>query len=213
VTFGFNTAVQTATEAIDKLHSTAESHERVLVLEVMGRDAGWITLESGMAGTADVILLPEIPFDLDLICEKIRQRYDSGRRFAIVVAAEGARPVDGKQLYVATNVPGQADRLGGLAEQVAHEITKRTGYESRSLVLGHLQRGGTPSAYDRLISARFGVAAVRTIERGEFGTMVALDDHGIRAVPIADAIASIKNVPLNCDMMHTARDLGISFGD
>lgn len=213
VTFGFNTAVQTASEAIDKLHSTAESHERVMVLEVMGRHSGWIALESGVSGTADAILIPEIPYDIDKVCNKIRERYDNGRRFAIVVVAEGARPAGGEPFYLEKKVPGQADRLGGIADRVAREITECTGYESRSMVLGHLQRGGTPTSYDRLLAARFGAAAVRTIAQGEFGTMVALDPPNIIAVPIPDAIARIKTVPLSSDLMLTARDLGVSFGD
>jgi 6-phosphofructokinase 1 len=213
VTFGFNTAVQTASEAIDKLHSTAESHERVMVLEVMGRHTGWIALESGVSGTADVILIPEIPYDIEKICEKIRHRYESGRRFAIVVVAEGAKPVGGEGSFVAQNVPGQADRYGGVADQLGREIAEATGFETRAMVLGHLQRGGTPTAYDRLIAARFGAAAVRTIAQEQYGTMVALQNNEIRAVPIADAIATIKNVPLDSDVVMTARDLGISFGD
>ena len=213
VTFGFNTAVQTASEAIDKLHSTAESHERVMVLEVMGRTAGWIALESAISGTGDVILIPEIPYDIERVCAKIRARYENGRRFAIVVVAEGAAPLGGEASFVATNVPGEADRLGGLAERLAREIGRRTGFETRSMVLGHLQRGGTPTAYDRLIAARFGTAAVRAVELGQFGTMVALQNDEINAVPIVDAIATVKNVPLDSDLVRTARDLGISFGD
>lgn len=213
LTFGFNTAVQTASEAIDKLHSTAESHERVMVLEVMGRSTGWIALESGISGTADVILIPEIPFDIEKICKKLRARWDNGRRFAIVVVAEGAKPAGGEASFVAQKVPGQADRYGGIAERLAAEITEVTGYETRSMVLGHLQRGGTPTAFDRLIAARFGAAAVRAIEQGKFGTMVALQNNEILPVPIADAIATIKNVPLDSDSVRTARDLGISFGD
>lgn len=213
VTFGFNTAVQTASEAIDKLHSTAESHERVMVLEVMGRHAGWIALESGVSGTADVILIPEIPYDIEKVCDKIRDRYNHGRRFAIVVVAEGAHAVGGQPFYLEQKIPGQADRLGGIADRVAREITDCTGYESRSMVLGHLQRGGSPTAFDRLIAARFGAAAVRTIANGEFGTMVALNTPNIIAVPIPDAIARIKTVPLSADLVLTARDLGVSFGD
>lgn len=213
VTFGFQTAVQTASEAIDKLHSTAESHERVFVLEVMGRTTGWIALESGIAATADVILIPEIPFDFERVCEKIEQRYEHGRRFAIVVCSEGAAPRDGSASYVETNVVGKADRLGGLAERLAHQIGERTGRETRAMVLGHLQRGGMPTAFDRLIAMRFGAAAVRCVERGEFGTMVALDPPDIKAVPLEAAISQIKRVPLNSDLVQTARDVGISFGD
>jgi phosphofructokinase-like protein len=213
VTFGFQTAVQTATEAIDKLHSTAESHERVFVLEVMGRTAGWIALESGMSGTADVILIPEIPYDIDKVCEKIEARYESGRRFAIVVVAEGAAPISGAASFVETNVAGKANRYGGLAERLAKQIGEKTGRETRAMVLGHLQRGGIPTSFDRLIAMRFGAAAVRCVEQGQFGTMVALDPPNILAVPIEDAISRIKLVPLDSDIMQTARDVGISFGD
>lgn len=213
VTFGFQTAVQTATEAIDKLHSTAESHERVFVLEVMGRNTGWIALESGIAGSADVILIPEIPYDIEKVCEKIQARYDSGRRFAIVVVAEGATPRSGQASFVETNVAGRADRYGGIAQRLATQIAELTGRETREMVLGHLQRGGVPTAFDRLIATRFGAAAVRCVERNEFGTMVALDPPDIRAVPLADAISKIKHVPLHSDTMQTARDVGISFGD
>ena len=213
VTFGFQTAVQTATEAIDKLHSTAESHERVFVLEVMGRTTGWIAIESGMSGSADVILIPEIPYDIERVCAKIQTRYERGRRFAIVVVAEGAAPKDGTASFVETDVAGKADRYGGVADQLAKEINKRTGRETRSMVLGHLQRGGMPTSYDRLIAMRFGAAAVRVVEAGKFGTMVALDPPNIKAVPIKDAIQKIKRVPIDSDMVETARDVGISFGD
>ncbi|HEY0809013.1 MAG TPA: ATP-dependent 6-phosphofructokinase [Longimicrobiales bacterium] len=213
VTFGFQTAVQTATEAIDKLHSTAESHERVFVLEVMGRTTGWIALESGISASADVILIPEIPYDIDSVCHKIQDRYASGRRFAIVVVAEGAAPKDGTPSFVETNIVGQADRLGGIADDLAREITARTWRETRTMVLGHLQRGGVPTSYDRLIAMRFGAAAVRCVEERKFGTMVALDPPNIRAVPIQDAIHRIKHVPLDSDIIETARDVGISFGD
>jgi 6-phosphofructokinase 1 len=213
VTFGFHTAVQTATEALDKLHSTAESHERVMVVEVMGRHTGWIALHSGIAATADVILMPEIPFDIQKVCAKIEERYAKGRRFAIVVAAEGARPVDGAASVLEGAKPGQDMRYGGVADAVAHQITEHTGIETRSLVLGHLQRGGSPTSYDRLIALRFGAAAVRTVEQRQFGTMVALDPPLIRAVPIHEAVDKIKQVPLDSDIVITARDIGISFGD
>jgi len=213
VTFGFHTAVQTATDAIDKLHSTAESHERVMVVEVMGRDTGWIALHSGVSGTADVILIPEIPYDIAKVCEKIEARYASGRRFGIVVVAEGAIEREGERVIREAAQPGRAERLGGVAEWVADQIRERTGIETRSIVLGHLQRGGSPTAYDRLIALRFGAAAVRCVARREFGTMVALDPPQIRAVPLAEAVAAIKRVPVDSDTVATARDLGISFGD
>jgi 6-phosphofructokinase 1 len=213
VTFGFHTAVQTATEALDKLHSTAASHERVFVVEVMGRTTGWIALHSGIAASADAILIPEIPYDLDKVCAKIEERYVTGKRFAIVVAAEGAAPLGGQESIKEGARPGQEKRYGGIAEQLAQQIGERTGRETRSLVLGHLQRGGSPTAYDRLIALRFGAAAVRTIEQRNFGTMIALDPPLIKAVPIPEAINNIKTVPTNSDIVDTARDLGISFGD
>lgn len=213
VTFGFQTAVQTATEALDKLHSTAESHERVFVVEVMGRHTGWIALEAGISGTCDVVLIPEIPYDLDRICEKIQERYSEGRRFAIVVVAEGARPRGGQVTLVEQAQPGHAARYGGVAERLAHEIYERTGRETRSLVLGHLQRGGSPIAYDRYVGLRFGGAAVRLIEAGRFGQMVALQNGEVVAVPIESAIAEIKRVDPNGDAVRTGRDMGVSFGD
>jgi phosphofructokinase-like protein len=213
VTFGFHTAVQTATDAIDKLHSTAESHERVMVVEVMGRNTGWIAVHSGISATADVILIPEIPFDIDRVVEKVQQRYRTGRNFAIVVVAEGATPAGGTVAVIEQEQPGAVRRLGGMGEQVARAIAERTGREVRSIVLGHLQRGGTPNAYDRLVALRFGAAAVRYIEERRFGTMVALDPPNMIAVPLPDAIRQIKTVPANCDTIQTARDIGISFGD
>jgi ATP-dependent phosphofructokinase / diphosphate-dependent phosphofructokinase len=213
VTFGFHTAVQTATDAIDKLHSTAESHERVMVVEVMGRTAGWLALHSGISATADVILIPEIPYDLEKVCAKVQDRYATGRNFAIVVAAEGAVERGGGEVLVEDERPGAAKRFGGVAELLGRAIGERTGRETRTIVLGHLQRGGTPTAYDRLIALRFGAAAVRCVELREFGTMVALDPPIIRAVPLEDAVSQIKTVPIDSDTVQTARDLGISFGD
>ncbi|MFO7260816.1 MAG: ATP-dependent 6-phosphofructokinase [bacterium] len=213
VAFGFHTAVQTATDAIDKLHSTAQSHERVFVVEVMGRHTGWIALHSGVAGSADVILIPEIPYDIEKVCEKIEERYTDGKRFAIIVAAEGAVPRDGEAVYIEPARPGRPARLGGIAERLAAQIQERTGHETRSLVLGHLQRGGSPTAYDRLIALRFGAAAVRLVAEHRFGTMVALDPPTVRAVPLEDAVRGLKRVPLDSDIIETARDLGISFGD
>lgn len=213
VTFGFHTAVQTASEAIDKLHSTAESHERVFVVEVMGRSTGWIALHSGISGSADVILIPEIPYQIDRVCAKVNERYESGRNFAIVVAAEGALPRGGDPEFVERREPGRAARYGGIADKLAKMIGERTGHETRSLVLGHLQRGGSPTAYDRLIALRFGAAAVRTVADGRFGTMVALDPPEIRAVPLDAALREIKRVPIPCDTVDTAREIGTSFGD
>ncbi len=211
LTFGFITAVETATDALDKLHSTAEAHERVMVVELMGRHAGWIALYAGLAGTADVILIPEIPYDMDSVCRKIEDRYAAGRNFAIVVVAEGAFPVGGEPLFKQKG-DGQR-RLGGMAEVVAEAIAARTGRETRSLVLGHLQRGGGPNAYDRLLALRFGTAAVRLVAEGSFGCMVALDPPEVLAVPLAEAIAETKHVPLEGDVVGTARAMGICLGD
>ena len=212
LTFGFSTAITTATDAIDKLHATAASHERVMVVEVMGRYAGWIALYAGVAGGADVILLPEIPFEFDGIVRKINQRWQRKRNFAIVVVAEGARPVDGEVMYQ-ESVDGEPARLGGMAEFVARELHRLTKRETRSLVLGHLQRGGQPTAADRLLSTRFGAAAVRAVERGEHNCMVALQSSSIVTVPLSVALSSMKSVPLESDVIQSARDIGISFGD
>ena len=211
LTFGFTTAVETATDALGKLHSTAESHERVMVVELMGRTAGWISLFAGLAGTADVILIPEIPYDMASICRKVEDRYSSGPRFAIVVVAEGAFPIGREPLFKQT-AEGQ-QRLGGVAKIVADEIHERTGRETRELVLGHLQRGGGPNAYDRLLALRFGAAAVRLANERAFGTMVALDPPHVRAVPLAEAVAKIRTVPLDGDVIETARAMGICMGD
>ncbi|GMR11884.1 MAG: 6-phosphofructokinase [Gemmatimonadota bacterium] len=213
VTFGFHTAVETATDAISKLHSTAEAHSRVMVVEVMGRGAGWIALFAGLAGTADVILIPEIPYRLDTVCEKIDDRYDGEVGFAIVVAAEGAFPLGGHTVLVEQGGTGKTERLGGIADRLAHEIGERTGRETRSLALGHLQRGGQPNAYDRLLALRFGAAAVNLVKDGCFGCMVALAPPEVLAVPLAEAVAEIKRVPVDGDVVRTARSLGVSFGD
>ncbi len=212
-TFGFDTAVSTATEAIDKLHSTAESHDRVMVVEVMGRYAGWIAISSGLSGSADVILLPEIPFDIAKVCDKIRQREAAGRRFSIVVVAEGARPSDGTIELVERRGIGTVDRLGGIASKVARAIECHTGKETRTLVLGHLQRGGSPTTYDRLLGLRFGAAAVRAIADTCFGVMVGLNGSDITRVPLADIVGRSRNVPIDSDTVTTARELGISLGD
>jgi ATP-dependent phosphofructokinase / diphosphate-dependent phosphofructokinase len=213
VTFGFHTAVETATEAIGRLHSTAEAHRRVMVVELMGRDTGWIALFAGVAGTADVILIPEIPYDMEIVCEKINKRYESGPEFAIVVAAEGAFEQGSEPLYKAAKKPGQASRLGGIAELLAQRINERTGHETRSLVLGHLQRGGSPIAYDRLLALRFGAAAVQLVAEGHFGCMVALNPPEVEGVPFVKALSRKKTVPVGGDVVTTARALGVSFGD
>ena len=212
-TFGFDTAVSTASEAIDKLHSTAESHERVMVVELMGRDAGWIALHSGIAASADVILIPEIPFDIDKVCEKIKAREASGRRFSIVVVAEGAKPIGGEAMLVERRAAGTVDRLGGMGSLVARLIGERTGKETRSLVLGHIQRGGSPTTFDRLLALRFGSAAVRAVADGAFGMMVGYAPPDIVRVPIADVTGRMRGVPLASDTVRTARDLGIALGD
>jgi phosphofructokinase-like protein len=212
-TFGFDTAVSTALDAIDKLHTTAESHDRVLVIEVMGRHAGFIALHAGLAGTADVILIPEIPFTLEKVCEKIKARDRAGRLFSIVVVAEGAVPVGGTESIMGESLPGQDRRVGGICGRLAFEIQKVTGKETRSLVLGHLQRGGVPTGYDRLLATRFGGAAVRAIEEKKWGHMVALQSPHIVTIPMTEALKEAKRVELNHDVVRTARETGISFGD
>ncbi|OGV58690.1 MAG: 6-phosphofructokinase [Lentisphaerae bacterium GWF2_52_8] len=214
ITFGFDTAVNTATDALDKLHSTAESHKRVMVVEVMGRYAGWIALNSGISGGADVILIPEIPFDMDKVCRKVNDRYRTKRNFCIIVAAEGAKPKGGGLFTKKHADAGRQEvLLGGIAEWIAKEVKERTGRDTRSLVLGHLQRGGTPTTFDRLIATRFGAAAVRAIEKNSFGVMIALRPPDVVEVPIREAIGRMKSVPLDSDEIVTGRDLGICFGD
>jgi 6-phosphofructokinase 1 len=213
VAFGFRTAVQTASDAIDKLHSTARSHERIMVVELMGRHTGWIALFAGISGSADAILIPEIPFRMDLVAEALLEKYAREPRYAIVVVAEGARPEGEDASIVSSGAPGENPRYGGLGERVARELSEATGIESRSLVLGHLQRGGDPTAYDRLLALRFGAAAVDLVAQGSFGCMVALSPPDVLAVPLKDAIAHLKTVPVQGDVVRTARRLGISFGD
>jgi 6-phosphofructokinase 1 len=192
-TFGFQTAVQIATDAIDRLHTTAESHNRVIVVEVMGRHAGWIAAYCGLAGGADAILVPERPFDIEDVCNHLRRRHDSGRRFSIVVASEGALPREGtiELTHQGTDAFGHA-RLGGIAVALEREIEARTGYETRMTILGHVQRGGTPNAYDRVLGTRFGIAAVDAATRGDFGKMVALRGTEIVTVPIQEAVGAPK---------------------
>ena len=213
-TFGFDTAVSTATDALDKVHSTAESHSRVMVVEVMGRYAGWIALHSGVSGSADVILIPEIPFDIDSVCRKIKEREARGRNFSVVVVAEGALPKGGtRALKGPASLGGGMERLGGIGEVVAREIEQRTGKETRSLTLGHLQRGGTPTTFDRLLALRFGAAAVRCVANKVFGVMVAYLPPTVGYVPLKDALAHPKVVPLDSDTVSTARELGVCLGD
>ncbi len=213
MTFGFDTAVSTATEALDKLHSTAKSHDRVMVVEVMGREAGWIALNSGISGGADVILIPEIAFDIEKVCEKINDNELHDKHYAIVVVAEGAQSGECGLICREGEVGRQEVILGGIGEWVAEEIRKRTGKDTRSLVLGHLQRGGSPTTFDRLLALRFGAAAVRLVESATFGHMVALASASMVSVPLAEAIKSKKLVPRNSDKVLTARDIGICFGD
>src|ERR1043165_2614006 len=211
-TFGFDTAVTVATEAIDRRHTTAESHERIMVVEVMGRYAGWIAMHAGVAGNAHTILMPEIPYDIDKVVEHIKARYGFGRRYCIVVVAEGAKPKDGDISTIGTEI-GREVRLGGIAEKIGNYLGARTGFEVRSLVLGHLQRGGSPTHRDRLLALRFGAAAVRMVEQGKFGHIVAYDPPHMVPVPMEEAIATMKTVPLDSDTVQTARDLGICLGD
>ena len=208
-TFGFDTAVNVATSAIDRVHSTAEAHNRVMVVEVMGRDSGWIALYSGVAGGADVILIPEQPFDIDQVAELIKQRHGRGRYFSIVVAAEGAKFATNVELHEGTPIVQDVGkdefghvRLGGIGNILAGEIEKRTGFETRSVVLGHIQRGGTPSAFDRMLATRYGLGAIDMVHRGEFGNMAALRGNKIVSVPIADAISSNRKV--DQEMMNVA---------
>jgi phosphofructokinase-like protein len=212
-TFGFDTAVNTALEAIDRLHTTAESHDRVIVIEVMGRHAGFIALHAGLAGTADVILIPEIPYELSKVCEKIMARDRAGRHFSIVVVAEGALPKGGIASTMGPSMPGQDRRVGGIAGRIAYDIQQATGKETRSLVLGHLQRGGMPTGYDRLLATRFGGAAVRAVEEKKWGHMVALQSPHIVTISMKEALRESKYVDPAHDVVRTARETGISFGD
>lgn len=213
-TFGFDTAMAMATEAVDRLHTTAESHHRVMALEVMGRYAGWIALHAGIAGGADCILIPEIPYQIESVLKKIKQRQASNKKFSIVVIAEGAKPVGG-QLSVARMVKDSYEpiRLGGAGEKLVREIEERTGIESRCTVLGYLQRGGSPTPYDRVLATRYGAAAVEACLQGKVNTMVALQSNKIVVVPIEKVASEPHLVPIDSDIIRTARHLGISFGD
>lgn len=213
-TFGFDTAVGVATEALDRLHTTAESHHRVMVLEVMGRYAGWIALHAGMAGGADCILIPEIPFNMASVIDKIKERQQRGRQFSLIVIAEGAYP-QGGELSVSLIVEGSHEkiRLGGAGEKLAREIEKLTGVESRCTVLGHVQRGGTPTAFDRILSTRYGVAAAECVLDGAFGNMVALQKNQIIRVPIAEIAGKANNITSDNELLKAGRSIGICFGD
>jgi phosphofructokinase-like protein len=211
MTFGFDSAVAEVMDACDRLHTTATSHKRVMVVEVMGRHAGWIALHGGIAGGADVILIPEIPFDYDRIAESIKKREARGNLGTLVVVAEGARPKDGQQIK--RDIEGGEFRLGGIGGNVAAEIAARTGKETRCCVLGHLQRGGAPTTLDRILGTRFGVKAVQLANEAHFGSMVSYQNYQVRHVPIADAVNRLRLVPPHGEMVQTARDVEISFGD
>jgi phosphofructokinase-like protein len=213
VTFGFDTAINTAMEAIDRLHTTAESHHRVMILEVMGRNSGWIALEAGIAGGADVILIPEIPYNIDVIAEKILKRNRRGAKFSIVVVAEGSKELGGELIYQDERDVGGSKRLGGIVEHLARDLRECCNVEVRTTVLGHLQRGGTPSAFDRLLATRFGSMAVRLIDEDKMGYMVALQGDHVVSVPIAEAITHQKRVPLDSDIIRTALSLDLCIGD
>jgi phosphofructokinase-like protein len=212
LTFGFHSAVTTATEALDKLHTTAESHHRVIVVEVMGRYVGWIAIESGIAGGADVILIPEIPYDIGKVCEKIKFRYEQGSRFSIVVVAEGAMPVGGEASVLKKSKEGYWIRLGGIGNKVGEELAHGTQMDVRVTVLGHIQRGGSPTPFDRILATRFGVAAADLVAEGKFGRMVCLRGQRIEDVPLTEGIKELKSVPPNGEMVRAAESLGISFG-
>jgi phosphofructokinase-like protein len=211
MTFGFDSAVAAVMDALDRLHTTATAHKRVMVVEVMGRHAGWIALHGGLAGGADIILIPEIPFDYDKIAAAIKDRDARGEHGTLVVVAEGAKAKDGQQIK--RDIDGGEFRLGGIGDIVAREIAARTGKETRSCVLGHLQRGGAPTTLDRILGTRFGVKAVQLANEGHFGSMVSYQNYQVRHVPIADAVNRLRLVPPNGEMVQTARDVEISFGD
>lgn len=212
VSLGFDTAIDIATGAIDRITTTAESHQRLMVVEVMGRYAGWIALYSGIAASADVVLIPEIPFSYESIVEKVNQREAKGRHYTMIVVAEGAMEKNGEIVTKGKSV-GQEVQLGGIAERLADELSERTGKESRSVVLGHLQRGGSPSTYDRLISLRFGAAAIRCVQEHDYNKLVVLQDNQLTRIPITSIAGKMKSVPLESDTMQTARDIGICLGD
>ncbi|MFZ4116278.1 MAG: 6-phosphofructokinase [Chthoniobacterales bacterium] len=210
MTFGFDSAVACATDALDRLHTTAASHKRVIILQVMGRHAGWIALWSGVAGGADIILLPEIPFQLEKIAEAVRHRAQKGCKSTMIVVAEGAKPAHGKQ-YCKMNLHGER-RLGGVGDMLCYEIEKRTGQDTRACVLGHLQRGGAPTTLDRILGTRFGVKAVQLAHERKFGTMVSYQDGRVLEVPIANAVHRLKTVPLDHQIIEAAKAIGILFG-
>ncbi len=213
MTFGFDSAVACATDALDRLHTTAESHNRVMVLEVMGRYAGWIALYAGLAGGADVILIPEVPFRYESVCKKIEQRESIGKRFSIVIVAEGAKPAGGSYITSADQQENREARLGGIGAVVADEIERRTGKESRVCVLGHLQRGGSPTSFDRMLCSTLGAYAIELVANEEFGKMVGWQGSQVSGVDITEAVGRLKTVPMNGGLARTAKALGISFGE
>ncbi len=213
MTFGFDSAVACATDALDRLHTTAESHNRVMVLEVMGRYAGWIALYAGVAGGADVVLIPEVPFNYDRVCAKIQQRERQGKKFTLVVAAEGAREQNKDFVTAAGQEANREARLGGIGAVITAELEKRTGKETRSCVLGHLQRGGSPTTFDRVLCSMFGATAVELVAAGDYGKMVGFIGPGVGAVPLSEAVGRLKTVPPDGNLARTARALGISLGD
>jgi 6-phosphofructokinase 1 len=214
VTFGFDTAVATATEALDRLHTTAMSHHRVMIVETMGRYAGWIALYSGVAGGGDIILIPEIPYRLESVCRTVAERNSRGKRFSIIVAAEGARPAGG-EMVVSKIVKESTDqlRLGGIGQLLAGQIEEATGIECRVTVLGHLQRGGSPTAFDRILGTRFGVLAAELAASGQFGRMVALKGLAVESVPLREAVGGLRLVSPDSEVIRSARAVGVGFGD
>jgi 6-phosphofructokinase 1 len=212
LTFGFNSALELATDAIDRLHTTAESHDRCMLLEVMGRRTGWIALHAALAGGADAVLIPEIPYDLERVAEAIRRRDAAGHKFSIVVVAEGAAPQGGDVTLVAEASADESRRLGGVAHRVGDELKARTGKETRSVVLGHLQRGGPPTAFDRLLATSFGTAAVRALARGEHARIVAIQGGSIVTIPLETVAGRTRRVPLSSPLLRTATELGVEFG-
>jgi phosphofructokinase-like protein len=211
--FGFDTAVAFATDAIDRLHTTAEAHKRILIVEVMGRYAGWIALYAGVAGGADAILIPEIPFDLSIVAARLLDRDRWGAKFSIVVVAEGAYPKGGHTTLLKAAHGMTAERLGGIGLQVCEGLATATGKETRSVVLGHLQRGGAPTSFDRVLATRFGAKAVELVKHGQFGTMVAFAPPDIVARPLEEIVGKTKTVPMDSDLLLTAKALGVTFGD
>ncbi len=212
ITFGFMTAVSTATQALDKLHSTAESHHRVMILEVMGRRAGWVALESGIAGGADIILIPEIPYDINVVARRILERKNSGKGFSIICAADGCQPIDGPK-----ELPGSTDnekqKFNGIGNHLATELERITGLEVRVTVLGYLQRGGEPSPYDRLLTTRLGVEAVNLAAQGDFNKMAGIVNNELAPVELSEVAGKSKFVPVNGELVKIARNTGVSFGD